>query len=179
MKPPKRTDERPVTAEEKRLWQTVTRHDRIYHPESQTQTPPAGVNKSPPSRNHPPERLPPAAAPAALPPLRAGEYAGLDRRLAARLHKGELAANRTIDWHGLTQAQAYGSLVETIAAMRERQERVLLVITGKGRTGSGILKARLPHWLNDPMIRPFVLAFARASPKDDGAYRILLKKAKR
>ncbi len=179
MKPPKPPDERRVTPEEERLWRTVTRHDRIYEDSADAADKPP-ESPVPPVLGRAEKAQPPAFAPAGpLPPLQASHYAGLDRRLAERLHKGELAADYTLDWHGKTQAEAYDSLVATIAAMRERGQRVLLVITGKGRSGGGILKTRLPHWLNDPMLRPFILAFARASPKDEGAYRILLKKVKR
>jgi DNA-nicking Smr family endonuclease len=59
-----------------------------------------------------------------------------------------------------------------------RNKRMLLVVTGKGRDGVGVLRQSLPLWLNAPSIRPFVLAFDVASRKDggEGAFYVLLKR---
>ncbi|NNE82945.1 MAG: hypothetical protein HKN28_03145, partial [Alphaproteobacteria bacterium] len=56
----------------------------------------------------------------------------------------------------------------------------VLVITGKGsvREGGGILRRRLPDWLNQSICRPHVLAFATARPEHggSGAFYVLLRR---
>ena len=45
----------------------------------------------------------------------------------------------------------------------------MLVITGKGRLGVGILRARLFDWIADPSLRPFIAGYAQAHPRHGGA----------
>jgi len=58
--------------------------------------------------------------------------------------------------------------------------RCILVITGKGSGsgGSGVLRAQVPHWLNEGGNRELVLAFDYARPRDggQGALYVLLKR---
>ena len=52
-------------------------------------------------------------------------------------------------------------------------------ITGKGgREGTGVIRAQVPRWLNEPRLRPLILAFEYAQPKDGGmgALYILLRR---
>ena len=44
----------------------------------------------------------------------------------------------------------------------------MLVITGKGRTGPGVLKKSAPEWLGEAPIANVVLKFYPAKPKDGG-----------
>ncbi len=57
----------------------------------------------------------------------------------------------------------------------------MLVITGKGfgkGTGVGVLRSQFPNWLNTPELRPLILSFAHAQPKDGGggAFYVYLRK---
>jgi DNA-nicking Smr family endonuclease len=49
------------------------------------------------------------------------------------------------------------------------QARCVLVITGKGRLGTGILRARLFDWIADPSLRPVIAGYAAAHPRHGGA----------
>lgn len=115
----------------------------------------------------------------ALPTLKQGQYAGIDRNTAERFRKGNYTIDATLDLHGLSREQAHMALSGFIRAYYSQGARCLLVITGKGyRDGTGVLKELLPHWLDEPGLRPYVLALDTASGKHggSGAYYILLKR---
>ena len=44
--------------------------------------------------------------------------------------------------------------------------------------GSGVLREAVPRWLNEPPLRPRIIAFTQAQPKDGGhgALYVLLKR---
>jgi len=116
-----------------------------------------------------------------LPELAPGVVAGLDKRRAQRLRRGQLPIEARLDLHGMTRAEAHGRLVAFIAESRDRGRRCVLVITGTGRRRdeAGVLRAAVPRWLNLSPCRERILAFATAQPSDggDGAFYVLLKKA--
>jgi DNA-nicking Smr family endonuclease len=110
-------------------------------------------------------------APPPAPPLAAGTAPGLDKRNLNRLRRGQLSIDGRIDLHGMTRDEARTALLAFLAFQLERGARCVLVITGKGvrGRGTGVIRAALPHWLNDAVLRPGVVAFAEAQPKDGGA----------
>ncbi|HNL11607.1 MAG TPA: Smr/MutS family protein [Turneriella sp.] len=59
-----------------------------------------------------------------------------------------------------------------------RGRRMLLVITGKGRGGEGVLKQAVRQWLTREPLSDYVLAVDQAQVKDGGkgAYYILLRR---
>jgi DNA-nicking Smr family endonuclease len=117
----------------------------------------------------------PAPAPANL---SQGPAAGLDRRTARRLKRGQLFIDGRIDLHGHTLDQAQAALTDFILRSRGQGKRCLLVITGKGTGGTSVIRAALPGWLGGGAPAPAVLAFCRAQPKDGGggAFYVLLRK---
>lgn len=121
----------------------------------------------------------PVTQPAPPPELAAGDYAGVDRRTADRFRRGKLSIEARLDLHGLHQDAAHGALAHFITESAVHGKRCVLVITGRGsREGSGILRERLPQWLNQPPVRGYVLAFTTARPQHgrDGAFYVLLKR---
>ena len=121
---------------------------------------------------------PPAAPPRPHPELEHGKSAGLDRRSAERLRRGRLPIDGRLDLHGMTQAAAVERLAEFIAGAQSAGKRCILVITGKGLAGGGILREQVPRWLNQPPNRGRVLAFdyAQAQHGGMGALYVLLKR---
>jgi DNA-nicking Smr family endonuclease len=111
-----------------------------------------------------------------LPPLDA--FAGLDKASAERLKRGRYPIEARLDLHGMTQEQAHRALNGFVSRSRAIGRRVVLVITGHGRFSGGILKAAVPRWLNEPGLRPHLLATASAQPRDGGtgALYLLLRK---
>ena len=60
-------------------------------------------------------------------------------------------------------------------------ERAVLVITGKGVMGDGILRRRTPEWLSEPRLRDVVAGFSPAARHHggDGALYVAIKRATR
>ena len=134
------------------------------HPKKQTPTRPAHEARkgtiqaptAPPSPRPPPKRE--TTAPT---PLRA-----LPIREARRTFDAPIDA--TLDLHGLTKIDAFESVHTFLRTAHRRGHRHLLIITGKGRTGDGILRRELPHWLNEPTLRTLISAFANGSAENGG-----------
>lgn len=117
-------------------------------------------------------------------PLSLGAYAGIDRNTADRFRKGELVLDGTVDLHGMSREKAHVAISGFIHAHYARGSRCLLAITGKGvkKNGEdeerGVLREMLPRWLEEPGLRPLILACDVAKPKHggSGAFYILLRR---
>ena len=113
-------------------------------------------------------------------PLSADGFAGVDKRTVERMRRGKLPIDARLDLHGSYQDAAQADLNAFISSCAATGCRVVLVITGKGsvREGGGVLRRRLPDWLNQPACRPHVLAFATARPEHggSGAFYVLLRR---
>lgn len=87
-----------------------------------------------------------------------------------------------LDLHGHTKESAHRALDSFIKGAFSAGRRCVIIITGKGlRVNSGevgVLRQSVPQWLNSPELRPMVLAFSHATPKDggEGALYVLLKR---
>lgn len=125
------------------------------------------------------------AAPTPLAPLpRKAPAFGVDGATAERLRRGKVEPDAVLDLHGLTQAQAHARLVAFVRRAQEREQRCLLVITGKGspaalrnedafvmpeRSKAGVLRAMVPRWLEEEALRPLVVGVQAAHAKHGGA----------
>ncbi|MSP67388.1 MAG: hypothetical protein EXQ96_04710 [Alphaproteobacteria bacterium] len=116
-----------------------------------------------------PAAPPPAKTKAALPPLLPGMVAGVDKRTAQRLRRGRMAIDARIDLHGRTEAAAHAALQQFLVRSARAGQRCLLVVTGKGRGGEGVIRKGVPRWLNEAPLRPLVLSFTPAQVPDGGA----------
>ena len=128
----------------------------------------------------PPPRRDAGTAPKRHAELSHGSTAGVDKRTAERFRKGGMEIEGRLDLHGLTRDAARGALTAFIRTGASRGHRMVLVITGKGRRadGDGVLKAEVPRWLNEPALRPLILSFSYAQPRDggEGALYVFLKR---
>lgn len=120
-----------------------------------------------------------------LPPLHHGSVDNIDRQTATRFLKGKMPIDATLDLHGYTQEAALEKLQIFIGHAYHKNYRNVLIITGKGLKSQedglkvdGILKERVPHWLNHTAMRSLILAFTYAQPTDggSGALYVLLKR---
>jgi len=120
----------------------------------------------------------PVLAPPPRAPARKVPEPGLDKNTARRFERGELAIDSAIDLHGLTQARAHEALDAFVGNAVKAGARVLLVVTGKGRQGEGILRKHVPEWLKlgPHASRILRLASARIQHGGDGAYYVLLRR---
>ena len=83
-----------------------------------------------------------------------------------------------LDMHGLDQDQARATLEGFIRRAYEDGHRAVLVITGKGRVGQGVLKQRTPEWLAGPAVREMVAGVSTADQRHggEGALYVALKR---
>ncbi len=111
----------------------------------------------------------------------------MDRRQFQRLSRGRLTPEARLDLHGMTLARAQGALTGFIADAWSRGLRLVLVITGKGRTGAedgpiprrtGALRHEVPLWLRRPPLAPMILDLRPAHQRHggDGALYVYLRR---
>lgn len=142
-------------------------------------SPPAAPKAPAPSKPPAPRIAGSVPPPPRAKPPAPGRFADIDKRTAERFRRGELAIEATLDLHGLTQTEAHRRLDAFIERAAGAGTRMLLVVTGKGQNGGGVLRESVPRWLAEPGLRPRVLALAHAQPKHGGAgalYVLLRKK---
>lgn len=120
----------------------------------------ASVRRAQSTPSFPPAKMPGSAVEKQAPQL--------DARTEQRLRRGQLPIEGTLDLHGMTQAEAHERLDGFIKRAYARKKRCLLVITGKGRSGEGVLRQRLPQWLALPPLREIVLKIQPAAPEHGG-----------
>lgn len=190
---------RTLSSNEERLWRLVTRD---AEPLADRSNRPAVIEENVPDDRapaHEPEPVAPGPqAQAPLRPFRIGEAAddphiqvrrslpglehgaspGVDRRTAERFKRGRMDIDGRLDLHGMTQEGAHVALTTFIERSAAAGKRCVLVITGKGTRGEGILRRAVPRWLNEPRLRTRILAFTQARPQHggEGALYVLLKR---
>jgi DNA-nicking Smr family endonuclease len=103
---------------------------------------------------------------------------GVDRRELRRLRRGEHAAARRLDLHGMTAPTAVARVRRFIDEGRRQGHRCVCVVHGRGLHSDGkvsILKTRVRELLRQ---HGAVLAYADAPPGDggNGAVYVLLRK---
>ncbi len=119
------------------------------------------------------EAVLPAAKVKNKPPLKP-----LPVREARRVFNTSIEA--TLDLHGMGKLDAYVRVQQFVMRAHCSGRRHVAIITGKGRMGeAGVLRSNLPHWLNEPALRPLISAFAtaRAEKGGDGLTHVLLKRS--
>jgi DNA-nicking Smr family endonuclease len=100
------------------------------------------------------------------------------RRRIARTHRAEIPL---LDLHGFDQVQARAAFGRFIARAFTDHERAVLVITGKGVQGDGVLRRRLPEWAAEPDLRLMIAGLSHADPHHggEGAVYVALKRRTR
>jgi DNA-nicking Smr family endonuclease len=172
-----RGGKRVLSYEERVLWTTVTRSvsplpGRTVEPEE------SAAVSAPPSRARPAVAASTTATASHQPPV-PPPLAPLDRRTRQRIARGREPIDARFDLHGLTQAEAHAALSRFLHAARGRGARLVLIITGKGRSGgSGVLRRQVPMWLALPEFRELVIGFedAHAAHGGEGALYVRLRR---
>jgi DNA-nicking Smr family endonuclease len=100
-----------------------------------------------------------------------GHAPGADPRELAKLRRGDLEPERTIDLHGQDSSAAQQTLRRELATAIGAGLRCVLLIHGRGlhSEGEAVLKEALPGWLAEPPHGPRVVAFTTAQPRHGGA----------
>ena len=113
--------------------------------------------------------------------FRLGKMSGIDRTSARRMQRGQVPIEGRLDLHGLSQEQAQKEVKAFIGYAVDKNFRHVLIITGKGRDGHGILREMVPEWLKDAPLCYHLNAISYAQPKDGGkgALYIRLKRQRK
>jgi DNA-nicking Smr family endonuclease len=181
---------RGLSEEERALWEAVVKSTkplkkkpRIAKPQSDKTAPKTIFPKTiltkpvvvvPPTKIVAPER-----AKSEPPPLMA-----LGRRERSQLSRGKKDIEARIDLHGMTQVRAHRALLNFLQRSSEDGLTFVLVITGKGRSGSsdaerGVLRRQVPEWLGLAECRPFVVGFEEAHVSHGGAGALYVRVRRR
>jgi DNA-nicking Smr family endonuclease len=185
---------RPLRPDESRLWAVVA---ATVRPAPGRQAPPLEPAPEPavaPSPPKPPKfggpvtytaRNPRGGALALPPPKPGGASAatpsGIEPNRRRRIARDRDGLAARLDLHGLDQDGARLRLIDFLVAAQADGARAVLVISGKGFQGEGVLRRRTPEWLADPRLKGVV---AGLSPAEDrhgggGAWYVALKRRPR
>jgi DNA-nicking Smr family endonuclease len=191
---------RALTAEERSLWRQVAESATPLRPahEPAPAAPRLVLPEKPPISNPPltlpqpiqaePGRVTLDLAPE-TPSALARAHPHMDRRRFDQLRRGRLAPEARLDLHGMTAERAHSALIGFIGAAHARGIRLVLIITGKGRSETdhapaarrhGILRHSVPHWLATAPVRAKILQIAPAHQRHGGggAFYVYLRRQK-
>jgi DNA-nicking Smr family endonuclease len=193
VRPPQRGD---LTPEDAELWSRTAqsleplRHSKPRVTAGKAEPSPVSVASQRTSVPHgklPPEAPARASRPSSAPP----PLADFDQRKLRRIASGRAEIDARIDLHGLRQSEAHRRLRAFVLDAHARGLRSLLVITGKGGSGTsademldgrrserGVIRRNVPVWLEEPELRAVVVSFARAHVRHggDGALYVHLRR---
>jgi DNA-nicking Smr family endonuclease len=182
--------QRDLRPDERELWRRVTRTlkpRRVCSPasggaveahsaETEGVAPGSAKKTPPPTSRAPRDPLPPQAGEekrqrSEPPPV-------ADRGAEKRVRRGKLEIGGTLDLHGHTLASGRAALIGFLNAAHRSGDGVVIIVTGKGRVGEGVLKRALPSWLEAREVRPLISGFAQAHRDHGGvgAFYVFLKR---
>lgn len=111
-------------------------------------------------------------------PLPKTDPEGIEPNRRRRIIRDHEALAARLDLHGLDQERARAVLHGFIGRQHAEGARAVLIITGKGMLGDGVLRRRVPEWLAEPPSRALVAGLSSADRRHggDGALYVALKR---
>jgi len=196
---------RHLSAEERELWEKVAERTRPLNPIKHKKNAFLESNDAPKSATKP---VPPAAP--NLAPFKLGEKVKhshrhdlapsiidhlnsaavqMDARSYGKMKRGKLAPESRIDLHGMTIDEAHPALLSFILSAHANGDRLVLVITGKGKdrddggpipTRFGVLRHQVPQWFRMVPLRQVILQVTPAHIRHGGhgAYYVYLRRGR-
>jgi DNA-nicking Smr family endonuclease len=179
--------------EDLRLWAVVTSTVRPLQPASprlllgkedreavtvgQSAPPPKPAKKPKPAARHP-HSADASHRPALAVKGRDAPPTAVEAALHRRLVRGRDDLAARIDLHGLTHDAARAALTRFILNAVDDGWRAVLVITGKGVGGDGVLRRRAPDWLAEAPLREHIAGVSEAHRRHggEGALYVALKR---
>jgi DNA-nicking Smr family endonuclease len=176
---------RDLSPDERRIWARVARTVKAAPGRSIPETPapaapPAKTSKIPgPAKGKAATTTPPLP-PEPLGVRRPGGRAPdeLDPRIQRRLARERDPIEAVLDLHGYGRFQAEDRLVQFLTSCRANGLRAVMVVTGKGARGGGVIRASAAEWLTGPRLRGVVAGFSSAHRRHggEGALYVTLKR---
>ena len=121
-----------------------------------------------------------------LEPLEIGCADNVDANTFKNFKCGKMHVDAELDLHGNSENEAFDKVINFVKNAYLRGWRCIEIITGKGLhaesesffAARGVLKDRVPQWLNLPEIRPLILSVVHPEPNKGGSgvLRILLRR---
>lgn len=167
---------RKLSPEEERAWALVARSIKTINPIAPTEklSPRTPVSKKRPA--NPPYSPSTATIPTTSTTQSSAKPA--DRVRERRVRRGQLEFSAKLDLHGHTQASADKFLHAFLVRQRADNARCVLVITGKGRSGEGVIRRNFLNWLSTSDARQIVSGYAQSHQKHggSGAFYVFLRR---
>lgn len=164
---------RPLRPEEMRVWAEVAKTVVLAPGRSAPEPPEEPAPPAPASTRpaHP-------AAPSPAPRRPAGPADEIEPKRKQRIARARDPIEARLDLHGLDYDRARSALHGFLQGAYADGLRAVLVITGKGREGDGVLKRFAPEWLADPAVRAMVAGVSVAERRHggEGALYVALKR---
>lgn len=178
---------RRLTPEDRRIWDRVA---RTVTPSGSKQPVAAETPSGPPEPPRAPPKFVkpsrPPARPAPSPPPRPAAAARpahaapdeLEPRRHRRLARERDPIEAVLDLHGLGRFEAQDQVTAFLISCQARGLRAVLLITGQGRRGGGVIRASVHEWLLSPALRGVVAGFGAAHRRHggEGAVYVTLKR---
>lgn len=105
--------------------------------------------------------------------------AKLDPKQVRRVNRGKDPIEARLDLHGYHAAAAHDVLSRFIKEGSARGLRWVLVVTGKGVQGQGVLRREVPLWLRSSELAPLVVGFEEAAPHKGGGGALYVRLRKK
>jgi len=174
---------RPLKPDEVRIWGMVA---ATVHPMPGRRIPKAEALPSPSgegqaakqpgsgTRNHALTRQgvhtpPPVSSSTRHPPHKEEGNKGIEPNRRHRIARAREEIGGRLDLHGMDQERAKAVLEGFLVRAWNDGVRAVLVITGKGVQGDGVLKRRTPEWLAAPHLSHIVAGISDAARHHGGA----------
>ena len=104
---------------------------------------------------------------------------GVNGATKDRLRRGLLEPDAKLNLHGMTEAAASRALGQFLIGARQRGNRLILVVTGKGNprkeesaswmaSPHGVLKQMVPRWLKEPELAALIASTRPAHVRHGG-----------
>jgi len=172
---------RPLKPDDVKIWGVVA---ATVHPLPGRETPsaePSAASAKTPLPDAIPARIPVAARPHAVTPRPRSAIEEIEPRRKHRIAKAREEIGARLDLHGYDQDRARAVLERFLGRAWDEGYRAVLVITGKGVQGDGVLRRRAPEWLAAPHLAHMVAGISEAHRRHggEGALYVALKRKPR
>jgi len=183
--PPVSRRKRALTREEAELWESVAKQARPLRKRARPVKSEPDLVEETPAAKGPVLRLkPPPVQKIPNPPPAPPPLAPMGRRERSKLSRGRKDIDARLDLHGMTQSRAHRVLRDFLHHAQHNGLSVVLIITGKGKSGSeserGVLRRQVPQWLSLPEFRGLVIGFdeAHIGHGGEGALYVRVRRAR-
>jgi len=176
---------RKLTPEDRDIWDKVARTVSPARPRKAERVAVTAASvqsalKAPPNFVKPPSLIPPPPPPSRQGSGRTAQGApdALEPRRHRRIARERDPIEATLDLHGFGRFEAQDQVTAFLTSCQSRGLRAVLLITGQGRRGGGVIRASIHEWLQGPGLRGVVSGFAAAHRRHggDGAIYVTLKR---